>query len=168
MAMESPGFGNKNRRFDKTYMQMAFIWSSNSYCVRKKVGVLIVKDGMIISDGFNGTPRGRPNRCEDDTGETFWEVIHAEANALMKLARSGNSSLGATMYTTLSPCRDCSKLILQSGINRLVYERAHSDDSGLRLLEHAGVEIVHLPLSVSDMLPFEDLANRLVSEKSAR
>ena len=125
-------------------MGMAEIWSTNSYCKRKQVGVLIVKDGMIISDGFNGTPSGRDNCCEDENGETKWETIHAESNALMKLAKSANSSVGATLYTTLSPCRECAKLIMQAGIQRLVYRNQHSDPTGLDLLQQSGVQVVQL------------------------
>jgi len=124
----------KQRRYDNAYMKMAEEWSKLSHCTRKNVGALIVKDRMIISDGYNGTPSGFPNVCENAEGETHWYVLHAEANAITKLARSINSAEGATLYITLSPCRDCAKLILQSGISRVVYKKAYKDNSGLEFL----------------------------------
>ena len=128
---------------------MALEWAKLSYCERRQVGAIIVKDRMIISDGYNGTPTGFENICEDEEGYTKWYVLHAEANALTKLASSTQSSIGATLYITLSPCRECSKLIHQAGIKRVVYMTAYKDDSGLRFLERAGVELVHLPITES-------------------
>jgi dCMP deaminase len=132
----------KQERYDRAYMKMAAEWAKLSHCTRKKVGALLVKDGMIISDGYNGTPTGFPNDCEDAQGTTHWYVLHAEANAIMKVARSTNNAREATLYLTHSPCRDCSKLILQAGIKRLVYLDAYKDLSGLELLEKGGV-LVH-------------------------
>ena len=134
----------KQERYDRAYMRMASEWSRLSHCQRKKVGALIVKEGMIISDGYNGTPTGFPNDCEDVNGLTHWYVLHAEANAIMKVARSTNNALGATLYLTHSPCKECSKLILQAGIKRLVYLDAYKDPSGLELLENGGVLIQRL------------------------
>lgn len=131
----------KQLRYDKAYLRMALEWAKLSHCSRKKVGALIVKDSMIISDGYNGTPTGFDNCCEDDSGETLWYVLHAEANAIMKVAKSTNNSNGATLYITLSPCKECSKLVLQSGIKRVVYNRAYKDNSGIRFLEQAGIEV---------------------------
>jgi len=125
-------------------MRMAVEWAQLSHCVRKKVGALIVKVRMIIADGFNGTPSGFDNSCENDLGETNWYVLHAEANAITKLARSNNSAEGATLYITMSPCRECSKLIHQVGIKRLVYRDEYKDPQGLEFLRQAGVELVHL------------------------
>lgn len=133
-------------RYDHAYMRMAAEWSQLSHCQRKQVGALIVKDRMIIADGFNGSPSGFPNPCEDEAGNTHWYVLHAEANAITKLARSNNASVGATLYITLSPCRECTKLIHQAGIKRVVYRDAYKDVSGLAFLESAGVEVVHLPV----------------------
>jgi dCMP deaminase len=124
---------------------MAREWGKLSHCKRKQVGALIVKERMIISDGFNGTPSGFDNCCEDEEGKTKWEVLHAEANAILKVASSTQSTKGATLYITLSPCTDCSKLIHQSGIKRVVYANAYKDLSGLEFLEKAGVEVQHLP-----------------------
>ena len=129
----------KQDRFDRAYLKMADIWGNLSYCIRKKVGALIVKDGMIISDGFNGTPSGFPNDCEDENYSTHWYDLHAEANAITKVAKSTNNAKDATLYITLSPCKDCSKLILQSGIKRLVYQREYKDTSGLDILRDAGI-----------------------------
>lgn len=123
---------------------MAHIWAKNSHCKRKQVGALIVKDNSIISDGFNGTPSGMDNCCEDADGETKWDVVHAEANAICKLASSNNSARGATLYITLSPCKHCSLLILQSKISRVVYDRQHSDTSGLDLLRSKGIIVEQL------------------------
>ncbi len=131
----------KDKKFDKSYIEMAHVWANNSYCERRKVGALIVKDRMIISDGYNGTPAGFENVCEDDAGATKAYVLHAEANAITKVAKSNNSSLGATLYITDSPCVECSKLIIQSGIKRVVYDRKYRITDGLDLLERAGVEI---------------------------
>ena len=132
----------KQERYDRAYMKMAVEWSKLSHCTRKKVGALIVKEGMIISDGYNGTPTGFSNDCEDVNGTTHWYVLHAEANAIMKVARSTNNARGATLYLTHSPCRDCSKLILQAGIKRLVYLDAYKDPAGLELLQNGSV-LVH-------------------------
>ena len=124
---------------------MAIEWGQLSHCERKKVGALIVKDRMIISDGYNGTPSGFENHCEDDEGYTKWYVLHAEANAILKVASSTQSCKGATLYITLSPCRQCSKLIHQAGITRVVYAKAYKDSSGLSFLKKAGVKLTHLP-----------------------
>ena len=120
---------------------MAHEWGMLSHCDRKKVGAIIVKDGMIISDGFNGTPTGFDNHCEDEEGYTKWYVLHAEANAILKVAKSTNSCEGATLYLTLSPCKECAKLIHQSGIKRLVYIKEYKDSSGLKFLKKAGIEL---------------------------
>lgn len=136
---------SKQRKYDIAYLRMALEWAKLSHCERKQVGALIVKDRMIISDGFNGTPSGFDNCCEDDEGLTKWEVLHAEANAILKVAASTQSASGATLYVTLSPCRQCSKLIHQAGIKRVVYSRAYRDTSGLEFLEKAGVELLYLP-----------------------
>ena len=138
---------NKQRALDLRYLRMAAIWSENSYCVRRKVGALIVKDKMIISDGFNGTPSGFPNVCESAEGFTLPYVLHAEANAITKVARSNNSSEGSTLYVTASPCMECSKLIIQSGIRRVVFSELYRITDGLDLLRDAGIEIAHIPLS---------------------
>lgn len=124
---------------------MAQEWAKLSYCQRKKVGALIVKDRMIISDGYNGTPSGFENECEDESGNTHWYVLHAEANAILKLAKSTQSAEGATLYLTLSPCRECSKLVLQAGIRRLVYIDDYSDRSGIAFLKNRGVEVLQIP-----------------------
>ena len=123
---------------------MAHEWGMLSHCERKKVGAIIVKNGMIISDGFNGTPTGFDNHCEDEEGYTKWYVLHAEANAILKVAKSTNSCEGATLYLTLSPCKDCAKLIHQSGIKRLVYLNEYKDTTGLDFLRKANVELLHL------------------------
>lgn len=137
---------NKQHLLDTRYLRMATIWSENSYCVRRKVGAIMVKDNMIISDGFNGTPSGFANVCEDEAGVTFPYVLHAEANAITKVARSNNSSEGSTLYVTASPCVECSKLIIQAGIRRVVYAEKYRLTDGLDLLERAGIETLHLPL----------------------
>ncbi len=131
-------------KFDKAYLKMAQEWAKLSYCKRKQVGALIVKDRMIISDGYNGTPSGFENCCEDEEGKTHWYVLHAEANAILKLAASTQSAKGATLYLTLSPCKECSKLILQAGINRLVYINEYSDDDGISFLKNHGIEIIQI------------------------
>ena len=131
----------KQLRYDKAYLRMALEWGKLSHCKRKQVGAIIVKDRMIISDGYNGTPTGFENYCEDDEGYTKWYVLHAEANAILKVASSTQSCKGATLYITLSPCKECSKLIHQAGFKRVVYSRGYRDDSGLRFLEKAGVQI---------------------------
>ncbi|MBP5334149.1 MAG: dCMP deaminase family protein [Bacteroidales bacterium] len=128
-------------KFDHSYLQMAEIWAQNSYCKRRKVGALIVKDKMIISDGYNGTPSGFENICEDEDGVTKPYVLHAEANAITKVAKSGNSSAGATLYVTASPCMECSKLIIQSGITRVVYRDAYRLMDGIELLKRAGIDV---------------------------
>ena len=130
----------KQAKYDKAYLKMALEWGELSYCERRKVGALIVKDKMIISDGYNGTPTGFENICEDDEGYTKWYVLHAEANAIAKVSSSTQSTNGATLYITLSPCKECSKLIFQSGIKRVVYNKKYKDTSGLEFLEKAGVE----------------------------
>jgi dCMP deaminase len=134
----------KQLKYDQAYMRMAFEWSKLSYCERKQVGALIVKDRMIISDGFNGTPTGFENPCEDKEGHTKWYVLHAEANAILKVAASTQSCNDSTLYITMSPCKECSKLIHQSGIKRVVYANAYKDETGLEFLEKAGVELTHL------------------------
>ncbi len=134
----------KEKKFDKSYLKMARVWSENSYCRRRKVGALIVKNRMIISDGYNGTPAGFENICEDESGTTKAYVLHAEANAITKVAKSGNSSEGATLYVTDSPCIECAKLIIQSGIKRVVYDRKYRITDGLDLLERAGIEVEEL------------------------
>ena len=131
----------KQEKYDRAYLRMAREWGQLSYCKRRQVGAIIVKDRMIISDGYNGTPTGFENFCEDEEGYTKWYVLHAEANAILKVASSTQSCKGATLYITLSPCRECSKLIHQAGIKRIVYQTAYKDDSGLVFLRKAGVEI---------------------------
>jgi len=134
----------KQRRYDVAYLKMAKEWGKLSHCKRKQVGALIVKGKMIISDGYNGTPTGFENSCEDQHNDTKWYVLHAEANAILKVASSTQSCKGATLYITMSPCKECSKLIHQSGIKRLVYIDAYKDKLGLQFLEKAGVDIVHI------------------------
>ena len=134
----------KQRQYDIAYLRMAKEWGKLSYCKRKQVGALIVKDKMIISDGYNGTPTGFENVCEDDEGDTKWYVLHAEANAILKVASSIQSCYGATLYITLSPCKQCSKLIHQAGIKRLVYQEEYKDNSGVKFLEKAGVSIEYI------------------------
>ncbi len=126
------------------YLRMARSWSELSHCKRKKVGAIIVKDEMVISDGYNGTPAGFDNCCEDDNGNTQWYVLHAEANAILKVAKSTNNCKNATLYLTLSPCKDCSKLILQAGISRVVFRDAYKDTSGIDFLKSAGVDILQI------------------------
>ncbi|MCK9256075.1 MAG: dCMP deaminase family protein [Bacteroidales bacterium] len=133
----------KQKQFDKHYLEMATIWSKNSYCKRRQVGALIVKDKMIISDGFNGTPEGFENECEDENNKTKAYVLHAEANAITKVAKSGNNSLGATLYVTTSPCVECAKLIIQAGIKRIVYLDDYHKDEGIILLKRANIEVVN-------------------------
>lgn len=134
----------KQNKFDRRYLAMARIWAQNSYCQRRQVGALVVKEGMIISDGYNGTPSGFENVCEDDNGVTKPYVLHAEANAITKLARSSNNSDGATIYITASPCIECAKLIIQAGIHRVVYGEKYRLTDGIELLERAGIEVVYL------------------------
>ena len=134
----------KQLKYDKAYLRIAREWGQLSHCKRKQVGALIVKDRMIKSDGYNGTPTGFENYCEDDEGYTKWYVLHAEANAILKVAGSTQSCRDATLYITMSPCKDCSKLIHQSGIKRVVYQHDYKDNSGLKFLEKAGVLIEHI------------------------
>lgn len=133
----------KQQKYDRAYLKMALEWANLSYCKRKQVGAILVKDRMIISDGFNGTPSGFENACEDEDNFTKWYVLHAEANAILKVASSTQSVQGATLYITLSPCKECSKLICQSGIVRVVYINAYSDTTGIDFLEKAGVVVEH-------------------------
>ena len=132
---------NKQLRYDIAYLKMAKEWSKLSHCKRKRVGSLIVKDKMIISDGYNGTPSGFENFCEDEDGYTKWYVLHAEANAIAKVSGSTQSTKGSTLYITLSPCRECSKLIFQSGISRVVYSKKYKDLSGIEFLIKSGVSV---------------------------
>jgi len=134
----------KLSKYDRAYLRIAREWGQLSYCQRKKVGAIIVKDRMIISDGYNGTPSGFENCCEDDDNVTKWYVLHAEANAILKVARSTQSCEGATLYITMSPCKDCSKLIHQAGIKRVVFQTMYKDSSGVDFLEKAGVEVVNI------------------------
>lgn len=134
----------KQTKYDVAYLRMAIEWSKLSHCQRRQVGAIIVKDKMIISDGYNGTPTGFENFCEDEEGYTKWYVLHAEANAILKVASSTQSCNGATLYITMSPCKECSKLIHQAGIKRLVYFTAYKDNAGLQFLEKAGVTITHI------------------------
>jgi len=136
----------KLNKYDKAYLRIAKEWGQLSYCKRKQVGAIIVRDRMIISDGYNGTPSGFENFCEDEEGYTKWYVLHAEANAILKVARSTQSCEGATLYITLSPCRECSKLIHQSGIKRVVYQIGYRDTSGIDFLMKAGVEVENIPI----------------------
>lgn len=147
MVIEDKTMGyreEKQRQFDLRYIRMARIWAENSYCVRRQVGALIVKEGMIISDGFNGTPSGFENVCEDESGKTKPYVLHAEANAITKLAKSANSGDGATLYVTASPCLECAKLIIQSGIKRVVYCDSYHTDEGIKLMERIGIKVVQV------------------------
>ncbi len=141
---------NKQSLLDRRYLRMARIWAENSYCERRKVGALVVKDNMIISDGYNGTPSGFENICEDENNTTKPYVLHAEANAITKLARSHNSSKGATMYITDSPCIECAKLIIQSGIKRVLYANTYRLDDGINLLKRAGIDVEFIDLNESD------------------
>ena len=134
----------KQKRFDLRYLRMARIWAENSYCVRRQVGALVVKEGMIISDGYNGTPSGFENVCEDENNVTKPYVLHAEANAITKLARSSNNSEGSTIYITASPCIECAKLIIQAGIKRVVYGEKYRLTDGVNLLKRAGIEVIYL------------------------
>lgn len=149
-TIASSDMEDKQETLDRRYLRMAEIWSENSYCERRKVGALIVKGNMIISDGYNGTPSGFPNVCESSEGVTLPYVLHAEANAITKVARSNNSSSGSTLYVTASPCMECSKLIIQSGIRRVVFSELYRITDGLDILKKAGVEVVHLPLDNKD------------------
>lgn len=136
----------KQLRYDKAYLRLAKEWGKLSHCKRKQVGALIVKDGIIISDGYNGSPTGFPNECEDQNGNTKWYVLHAEANAITKVAKTNNNAQGSTLYITLSPCKECSKLILQAGIKRVVYTQAYKDQEGVKFLRSAGVEIEQIDI----------------------
>lgn len=136
----------KQLTYDKAYMRMALEWAKLSYCKRKQVGALMVKDKMLISDGYNGTPSGFENVCEDEDHYTKWYVLHAEANALTKVAKSTQSSEGSTLYVTLSPCKECSKLVLQAGVKRVVYLTGYRDTSGIDLLKRAGITVDQLQL----------------------
>ncbi|MFM7662582.1 MAG: deoxycytidylate deaminase [Bacteroidota bacterium] len=138
---------DKQLKYDKAYLRLASSWATLSHCKRKKVGAIIVKDGMIISDGYNGTPSGFDNCCENELGETHWYVLHAEANAILKVAKSTNNCLGATLYLTLSPCKECSKLVIQSGIIRVVYQQEYKDDEGINFLINAGVLVEKIKIS---------------------
>ena len=140
----------KQHLLDKRYLRMARIWAENSYCERRQVGALVVKDNMIISDGYNGTPSGFENICEDDANHTKPYVLHAEANAITKLARSSNNSDGSTLYVTASPCLECSKLIIQSGIRRVVYGEEYRLSDGLQLLSRAGIEVKYIKLEANE------------------
>lgn len=134
----------KQLRYDKAYLKMAESWSALSHCSRRKVGAIIVKDDMIISDGYNGTPAGFDNCCENEQGETEWYVLHAEANAILKVAKSTNNSKDAILYLTLSPCKDCSKLVLQAGIKKVVFKELYKDTSGVDFLKSSGIEIIQI------------------------
>ena len=136
---------DKQELLDRRYLRMAMIWAENSYCQRRQVGALIVKDKMIISDGYNGTPSGFENVCEDENNVTKPYVLHAEANAITKIARSGNNSDGATLYVTDSPCIECAKLIIQAGIKRVVYAKEYRLKEGIELLKRAGIEVIYIP-----------------------
>ncbi|MBP6090563.1 MAG: dCMP deaminase family protein [Crocinitomicaceae bacterium] len=139
---------NKTTRYDAAYLRLAESWAKLSHCSRKQVGAIIVKDEMIISDGYNGSPAGFDNCCEDAEGNTHWYVLHAEANAILKVAKSTNNCKGATLYLTLSPCKDCSKLVLQAGINRVVFMDKYKDTEGIDFLANAGVEVVHFESNI--------------------
>lgn len=141
---------DKKKDLDLRYLRMAKIWSENSYCERRKVGALIVRDKMIISDGYNGTPSGFENVCEDENNVTKPYVLHAEANAISKIARSSNNSEGSTLYVTDSPCIECSKLIIQAGIKRVIYGREYRITDGIDLLKRAGIEVVKIPIEDKD------------------
>jgi len=136
--------GNKQHLLDQRYLKMASVWAQNSYCLRRKVGALLVKDKMIISDGYNGTPSGFENVCEDENNHTKPYVLHAEANAITKVAKSGNSSDGATLYVTSSPCMECAKLIIQAGIKRVVFTENYRIEDGINLLKRANIEVVQI------------------------
>ena len=137
-------YGDRQRQFDIQYLRMAAIWAQNSYCDRRKVGALMVKDRMIISDGFNGTPMGFENVCEDESGVTKPYVLHAEANAITKVAKTNQSSLGSTLYITSSPCMECAKLIIQAGVSRVVFSEKYRNEDGIDLLHRANIETDYL------------------------
>ncbi len=134
----------KQARYDRAYLRMATEWAKLSHCERRQVGAIIVKNNIIIADGYNGTPSGFENCCEDSNGKTHWYVLHAEANAILKLAKSNNKGQNSTLYITLSPCKDCSKLILQAGIKRVVYINRYKDSEGINFLSKAGIEVVQI------------------------
>ena len=136
----------KQLRYDRAYLRMALTWADLSHCTRKKVGAIIVKNGAIISDGYNGTPAGFDNCCENSDGDTHWFVLHAEANAILKVAKSTNNCLGSTLYLTLSPCCECSKLILQAGIERVVFLNSYRDTRGIDFLREAGIDVLQLEI----------------------
>lgn len=144
--MDINPYDNKQEQFDRRYLEMAQIWSKNSYCTRRQVGALIVKGRMIISDGYNGTPSGFENICEDEEGKTKAYVLHAEANAITKVAKSNNSSEGSTLYITASPCVECAKLIIQAGIKRVVYLDQYHNTDGLAILERANIVVDQITL----------------------
>ncbi len=152
MKNKNHPYKDKQAQFDRRYLEMATIWAENSYCKRKKVGALIVKNKMIISDGYNGTPSGFENQCEDEDFTTYPWVLHAEANAITKVAKSNNSSDGATLYVTTLPCLECSKLIIQSGISRVVYSNDYRNKAGLELLQKAAIEIIQMELDTESEL----------------
>ena len=167
----------KQHDLDLRYLRMATIWAENSYCVRRKVGALIVKDKMIISDGYNGTPAGFENICENEDGFTKPYVLHAEANAITKIACSNNNSAGATMYVTTSPCIECAKLIIQAGIKRVVYSKKYRLSDGIDLLTRAGIEVVYIEMTDCENVPFawilcrhkeHTIADRETTHHSAR
>ena len=141
---------DKQTKFDQRYLEMARIWAKNSYCTRRQVGALVVKNNMIISDGYNGTPSGFENVCEDDNNVTKPYVLHAEANAITKLARSNNNSEGSTLYVTASPCLECSKLIIQSGIRRVVYGEMYRLTDGIDLLRRANIELTYININENE------------------
>jgi dCMP deaminase len=143
----------KQQQFDRSYLEMATVWGRNSYCKRRQVGAIIVKDRMIISDGYNGTPSGFENVCEDEQGITLPYVLHAEANAITKVAKSNNSSEGATLYITTSPCVECAKLIIQAGITRVVYSTQYRITDGIDLLRRAGIEVTHININTQHTAP---------------
>ena len=147
MLQKEKMLDKKQRKYDLAYLKMASEWAKLSHCKRKQVGALIVKEKMIISDGYNGTPTGFENCCEDEDGNTKWHVLHAEANAILKVASSTQACNGATLYITMSPCKDCSKLIHQAGIKRVVYANDYKDNSGLMFLKKANIEILFLPIN---------------------
>lgn len=144
----------KQLKLDERYLRMAMIWAENSYCTRRQVGALLVKDKMIISDGYNGTPSGFENVCEDENNKTKPYVLHAEANAISKVAKSNNSSDGATLYVTSSPCLECSKLIIQAGIKRVVFSEPYHMNDGVELLERALVEVVKVDLCACNSVEY--------------
>ncbi|HRN42042.1 MAG TPA: dCMP deaminase family protein [Vicingus sp.] len=144
--MNSEYSKEKQLRYDKAYLKMALEWAKLSHCKRKQVGALIVRDRMIISDGYNGTPTGFDNCCEDENGETRWYVLHAEANAILKVAKSTHNADGATLYITLSPCKECSKLIVQAGITRVVFHNGYKDQAGINFLKESGIIVEQIEL----------------------